>query len=339
MFWFDLDNSPHVLIFKNIFKELGKRGLDYLITARDFAQTRSLLELFKIKHFLIGKYGGKSKVKKVINLLERVYSLKKFIKNYNVKLAISHGSRAQTLAAYLSKIPSVVMSDYEHTEFYIFNTFAKYLMFPSIIPKNVLREAGIDIKKVIFYNGFKENLYLDDFVPDANFRNELGVDYNTTFIIIRPPALTSNYHNSNSEKIFLSLLNRLKYEKNTFTLLLPRTEYDKNFIINHNLLSENIMISDRVYDGLQLIYSADIVFSGGGTMNREAALLGTEVYSFFTGKKPYIDTYLESIGRLKFLRYPEDVKKIEIQKKGKKEILKSEGNLIHEVVNIFLNLI
>ena len=116
MIWFDLDNSPHVQLFKPIFLKLNERKIKYCVTARDFAQTKSLLKLHKIPHKLIGKHGGKSKIKKIINLIQRTIQLSKYIKNKNITLAVSHGSRTQVCSAAINNIPSIVMMDYEYTE-------------------------------------------------------------------------------------------------------------------------------------------------------------------------------------------------------------------------------
>src|SRR5262249_18050156 len=53
--------------------------------------------------------------------------------------------------------------------------------------------------------------------------------------------------------------------------------------------------------GLNLIWHSDLVISGGGTMNREAAALGVPVYSVFRGKIGAVDRYLSKMGRLVLL--------------------------------------
>ena len=57
-----------------------------------------------------------------------------------------------------------------------------------------------------------------------------------------------------------------------------------------------LIIPDHVVGGLNLIWFSDLVISGGGTMNREAAALGVPVYSIFRGKIGAVDRYL-SAGR------------------------------------------
>ena len=94
--WFDLDNSPHVPLFKPVLKELDKRESNYIITSRKFAQTEELLKLWKIPHHLIGKHGGKNKIKKVINLIYPFISVKEIFKrskNICWRLAMVPGPR------------------------------------------------------------------------------------------------------------------------------------------------------------------------------------------------------------------------------------------------------
>jgi len=60
-------------------------------------------------------------------------------------------------------------------------------------------------------------------------------------------------------------------------------------------------------DGLDLLWISDLVVSGGGTMNREAAALGIPVYSIFRGKTGAVDLMLERQGRLSMIRDKEEV--------------------------------
>ena len=61
-------------------------------------------------------------------------------------------------------------------------------------------------------------------------------------------------------------------------------------------------------DGLNLIWNSDLVISGGGTMNREAAALGVPVYSIFRGRLGAVDEYLSKTGRLIMLEKVEEIR-------------------------------
>lgn len=339
MIWFDLDNSPHVTFFRLIFKELDNRGIKYLVTARNFAQTKELLELNKINFTLIGDHAGKSKLKKIINLFSRGNQLKNFIKNYQIKLAVSHGSRTQLIASKFLGINSLAIFDYEYTEMKIFDLFSTNLLCPNIIPLERLKKAGFNKKKILRYNGLKEELYISEFKPDLLFRRKLGFSDDDILVIIRPPSFSANYHDRKSENLLIKLIEHFIKNENVKILISNRTELEKKYLKERTKDLNNIHFLDRVYDGLQLLYAADYTVSGGGTMNRESAILGTTTYSIFSGKRPYIDEYLEEIGRMKFINDFDDINQIVVSKQEKQPILLSNNNLFTEITDLIVELV
>jgi predicted glycosyltransferase len=79
--------------------------------------------------------------------------------------------------------------------------------------------------------------------------------------------------------------------------------------------SGKLLIPAHVVDGLNLIWFSDLVVSGGGTMNREAAALGVPVYSIFRGKTAAVDRYLAKMGRLVLVENEEDVRNIRVARR------------------------
>src|SRR5262249_14421635 len=75
------------------------------------------------------------------------------------------------------------------------------------------------------------------------------------------------------------------------------------------------LIPEAPLDGPSLLAAADLAISGGGTMNREAALLGTPAYSIFTGPVGAIDQSLAASGRLELVRTERDADAIPLVKK------------------------
>ena len=71
---------------------------------------------------------------------------------------------------------------------------------------------------------------------------------------------------------------------------------------------ERVIVPDRAVDGRSLVAFADALVSAGGTMNREAAVLGTPVWAIFEGKMGAVDEMLAREGRLRFLTDPAEVK-------------------------------
>ena len=60
-----------------------------------------------------------------------------------------------------------------------------------------------------------------------------------------------------------------------------------------------MVVPDGAVDGQSLLAGADLVVSAGGTMNREAVVLGTPVYTTFAGRLGGVDERLIAEGRLR----------------------------------------
>ena len=183
------------------------------------------------------------------------------------------------------------MYDYEFTETSIFNRFSDKVLIPGQIPDLTLDKINLPNAKRVKYEGIKEELYIRCFKPVKDFRNDFFEEYglaasdDTILAVLRPPATTANYHSEQSEVLFQELLRYLLAAKPTFTIIVPRTveqaaEIERS-IASIGINSGNYLILANAVDGLDLAYAADLLISGGGTMNREAALLGVPVYSIF----------------------------------------------------------
>ena len=249
--WIDLDNSPHVPLFRPVIDELGGRGVECVVTARDFAQTAQLLEFWGIPHSLIGKHGGKNKVGKIINLFKRSSQLRRFIRGMHVDLALSHGSRTQLVTSKLKGIETVLMMDYEYTEASIFKFCSDHILVPEYIPDERLESVGFDLRKVMRYPGFKEELYLNDFRPEPGMREKLGIHEEQILVTVRPPAMEGNYHDSLSENILLEILSKLTSVEGTYPLVVGRTQKDREFLIKH--FDGRIHFLPEAVDGRHLI--------------------------------------------------------------------------------------
>ena len=58
-----------------------------------------------------------------------------------------------------------------------------------------------------------------------------------------------------------------------------------------------LQIAQDILDGPSLIHESDLVVSGGGTMVREAAVLGVPAVSCFEGRLGAVDQYLAQLGK------------------------------------------
>ena len=305
--WIDLDNSPHVPFFIPLIKELKQRDYLVTLTARDCFQVCGLAELFGLQYKRIGRHYGKNKILKVVGTIIRSIQLLPVALRERPAIALSHGSRSQLITAKMLRIPVVMIFDYEFTQGLGFIA-PDWVIGPEVIPN---KEKRCSKSQFLRYPGIKEDVYTPFFKPDTNILRELGVGRQDVLVTIRPPATEAHYHNPESEKLFVAVVEFIAQKPDVKIVILPRNEIKQTMWIKkiwaELLETGKIIIPDHVVNGLNLIWHSDFVVSGGGTMNREAAALGVPVYSIFRGKIGAVDQYLSDNGRLTLLKRVDDI--------------------------------
>ncbi len=156
-------------------------------------------------------------------------------------------------------------------------------------------------KRMLKYPGIKEDVYAWKLVPDPRIFDVLGVSPSELVVTVRPPATEAHYHNPQSEKLFVRFMQRVCRTPGTRVVLLPRNQKQGGEIRSQWpgwFENGKTIIPREAVDGMNLIWHSDLVVSGGGTMNREAAALGVPVYSIFRGRIGAVDRELGRQGRL-----------------------------------------
>ena len=310
--WIDIDNSPHVPFFLPIIEELEKQGVEMGLTARNIYQVCELLDFFHLPCKVIGKHYGKNKFMKVFGTLLRTLQLAPTALRMRPNVAVSHGSRAQLMICKVLGIPTIVMHDYEHSTKTGFLEPDWFLM-PDVIPEGAMVRKTDTVMR---YPGLKEDVYVPRFRPDPTILTQLGISPDELVVTLRPPATEAHYHNPESEILFAETMRLLSANPRVRAVTLPRNARQGQQLRadwSELIASGQMLVPDKPVDGLNLIWFSDLVVSGGGTMNREAAALGVPVYSIFRGKIGAVDRYLAETGRLTMLESIDDVRtKIEL---------------------------
>jgi predicted glycosyltransferase len=325
--WIDLDNSPHVPFFAPIVEELEKRGYSVILTARDAYQVWELADFFHLKCKRIGRHYGKQKLFKVLGTCFRALQLLPTVLRHRPSIAVAHGSRSQTIASVLLGIPSLAIFDYEFINASALMR-ATWLMVPEVVAGSAM---PFDSAKLLKYPGIKEDVYAAKFTPDPSICSELGLDKSELVVTVRPPATEAHYHNAESEELFEAVIKLLTSTRDIKVILLPRNTRQGLSLRSSwpdLFASGKLVIPEKAVDGLNLIWHSDLVISGGGTMNREAAALGVPVYSIFRGKIGAVDRYLGASGRLVLLTSVEDVRtKIALERRPRSTVGEPRNSL------------
>lgn len=308
--WIDVDNAPHVLIFRPIIERLKAQGASVTVTARGRTYVPEMLQIAGIPHTVIGRGQPDGMGAKSAALASRALRLIGFAAGRRFDVAVGHASRSLPPAARLLGVPNLTMFDYEHVSTWIFHRFCDRIL----VPRSVLGSANGPGRGARWmpFDGFKEEIYLAGFVPDRNIRQSLGIAENEVLVVVRPPCRTAHYHDKRSEAILEALLSRIAGAPGIRGVWVRRDSSDP---IPAAARASNMLVPDRPLDGPSLLAAADLAVSGGGTMNREAALLGTPAYSIFTGPLGLLDAELVRSGRLFMIGDPADIARIRLERK------------------------
>jgi predicted glycosyltransferase len=325
-----------VPFFRALANVFIQREHEIVVTARAFAETVDLAEAAGFSPHVIGGHGGGKLSGKAGNLVQRALVLARWARGRDLDLALSHNSYSQVLAARALSLRTVTLMDYEHQPAnHLAFRLASRIIVPCAFPESALSRFGALPAKVRRYNGIKEDVYLADFQPDLGFEkhlSKLGITGNDILVTVRPPASEALYHRFENA-LFDQLLERLLATPSVRVVLLPRNDFQRTaYSVRGN---SNLILPANPMDGGNLIAYSDLVVSGGGTMNREAAALGIPAASIYLGEWAAIDEELVKEKRLQRISNSEDVRDLPIQKKGPTSARRAV-NVCTEVADLIL---
>ena len=308
--WIDFENAPHVWVLSRMIQRLAQHGYATLLTARDVSYTLALCRHLGYDVHVVGAAGvPRTNAGKAIRLATRTLQLVAHVagSRHRIALALSHGSRSQILAARLLGLKIISMDDYEHSNQSVVR-FVDFLLVPAVIPKD---HWGPYAGKIVHYPGLKEDLYLSH---SARKLRCPELETGRVNVLFRPEGPKTHYRAAVSEVLQSAILDYLGQKENILLVLLPRDAVQAQELAAHCSSSGlAFWIPESVASGPGLVSSMDLVIGGGGTMTREAAVLGVPAYSFFGGRWGAVDRYLEATGRLVRIAKPSDVEKIAVE--------------------------
>lgn len=299
--WFDITNTPQVHFLTAIYDYLRRKGkYEFVFTAREFSETTTLLEKHIGPEFSIyGGHKGKSYFNKILGLLKRAQQV--FAADIKYDISISCGSENAIWNSFFKRKRSIAFGDNDLARQWTYGYFVDFAFFPDAIEPEVLARQGIKKNNLFLYPGYKEDIYLAEYIPDPLFHSTLPFD---DYVVVRPENLLANYiRNSGVKSITPQLLENLNnYGINV--LYLPRYSFDKEY----SLGLKRVFTPDAPLNGLDACFHSQAVLTGAGTFAREAACLGIPSFSFFAGNKILaVDKKLIREGKMFFSRSPDEI--------------------------------
>jgi predicted glycosyltransferase len=266
--WIDITNSPHVHFLYPIIRHLSKTH-ELFITARDFSETIPMLESKGIKPIIIGDHKGKSKFKKVLGMLDRIRQINSEVPDFDFSISI--GGQITSVVSWIRHKKSIIFTDNDISYKYHVYKIGSYFIFPKNFSLAKINKIKGNSRKVFQYNGFKEQVYIADFVPNPSFIEIVPIQ---NYLLIRPENLKASYVPTNAKTLIPALFECFKDEK---VLYMPRYSDEREYANGYS----NVFIPEKPLNGLDACYYSKAVLTGAGTFAREAAMLGVPAVSFF----------------------------------------------------------
>jgi uncharacterized protein len=299
--WIDLENTPHVLFLEPFVVRLRREGWDVRVTAKPQSQTLELAAARGLRAQPVGHGDFAGLIEKLVGGGRRAFALLRWLARESGRPSVLlSSSRSACLAAFIARVPAITLLDYEHSELRPFALGARVWL-PDVLRSVALPSRLARLAR--FYPGLKENLYLDDWQFDrVAERRALSAGAGDYLVVARPPAATAHYANDRSEQLWFAAIEGVLAWPQARVVLSPRTNLQYGELRSRLSAHRAVTILERVVPGPGLVAAADLVIGGGGTMNREAAVLGVPVWSVFCGPTPRIDVVLSAEGRLRWVR-------------------------------------
>lgn len=288
--WVDVFNGPHVHFFQGIHRFLSNAARsDLHMTARDYYPIAQLLDLYEVEASVIGQHGGGSLYGKLMASTQRVLALAEHIeaadRRQRLDLLVHKHSVEAARVAWGLGIPNIAFLDNEIMvpQNMLVCPLANVLVAPVCIEMGVVRSFSPNHVIILPFDGVCEVAHVYRYEPDESVLSQLGLDPAKPIVVFRSAPKLAAYNSC----------------KPLAEVIIDRIEAQINGVqIVHLKRSGEGGKRIGVVDARSLACYADVVISGGGTMTREAALLGTNAITYFN-QPLAVDKYLIKKGLLK----------------------------------------
>lgn len=285
--WIDLTNSPHVNFFAKMIEEL-KKDHEVILTCRRLANTIDLLNIYGFSYSVVGRHYGQNSLNKMFGYMIRIYQLYRLLKQEAIEVAISHSSFYSPLVARLLRVRSIYLNDNEHAAGNrISFLFADLIMVPELLDVNKVQKQWGHTKKIIKYPGVKEGIYLWQNQSKTPGRSNIATRDNRKLIFIRPEPWTAQYYKGKRNFIDDLLIDLKDICE---IVLLPRGQEQGKYYRQEKFAG--IVVPQESYSLSDIMQNCDLFIGAGGTMTREAAVLGIPTISTYQDRLLDVDTFL-----------------------------------------------
>jgi len=331
--WIDFSNSPHPLLFAPVGRRLVQEGHDVVVTARDNAQTLELARERWPDVEVIGGASPRKRSSKVASIGERIADLRRWAASVRPDVALSHNSYAQIVAARSLRLPAVTAMDFEHQPAnHLAFRLATKILVPEVMGARAIRRQGAAPAKVVEYPGLKEELYIGDFEPDREIVAKVSPGPRPRIVAVARTAPTRALYHSSSNPLFEAALREVCSQQGVVCVVLAR--HAEQISATEDLGLPNCVVPRTAIDSRSLVYAADVMIGAGGTMTREAAVMGIPTWTLFAGKAPAVDAWLERRDMIRRLTRPDQLAHLTPRRRSPRtpEEFRARSTMLEDIV-------
>ncbi len=285
--WLDVITPKQARLMASIAKWLGH---EYLITSKKLDESIDLLKKLNVKFIGVGRYATEGLKDKLLAYAERVELLLDIVLDFNPDVLISFSSPEAVRVAFGLSIKALTMNDSPHSYHVgrLTLPLSWKVVYPEAIPRIDMIRLGASQDALTPYKGVDEVAWVKDFI-----RNKGSYEREYT-VFIRPEESRASYLLGKEGSIAISLIDDIV---NMGAKVLVKPRYPHQYQALKEMYEGKIVLMEDAVDTLQLFSKLSLVITGGGTMAREAALLGTPSISTFPlNTKLYVNDYLRKRG-------------------------------------------
>ncbi len=282
--------SKQGVLLGTLARELASKGYEVLATCREYEYACRVLETLGVPHVSVGRYVEGDSFSKVREDGWRVSALADAVREFSPGYLVAYPDPSAARVAFGTGVKYIALTDSPHATLpsRLSLPLADFVVFSECIPVEEIRHyASERFAKLLTYRGVDEVGWIKRLEPREEDVRALGLKP-WSYVVFRPAEEMATYYrglNLVPAGDVLRVLVELGYD----VVLLPR--YSKH----RELERERVVVLERGFVGPSLAYYARLVVTGGASMAREAALLGTPSITY-TPLDLYVNSCVERWG-------------------------------------------
>jgi len=275
--WYDATTGKHIRYGVAIAQRLRKKGYKIILTTRVHPDTIPLAEYLSETFVVSGKYDPTSALARLKEGVKRQLSFCGLFEHSTPDFAISSSSPDQCRTAFGS-VPIIVTTDTPYADAVNRLTLplADHIVMSKSIPMGYVRKYTTTAK-IHCFDGVDEVAWI------KGFKLSVKYEYKRPLIVVRPAEEKASYNKGSFDMV--SLAKKLT-SLGTVVFL---SRYDRKGI-------KGLIVPTEFIDSVSLVAQADLFVGVGGTMSREAALLGIPSITIERYPELYVNSFLTKKG-------------------------------------------